>query len=402
MSIIFLMTLGSAYYQEQFPLANVITGTSTKLKNPAPSVTMTFNGRKLIYPAIDETPNTDDPIVKRWVKTLDFSKVPNLPPSNGGQINYDQPNCKAETSMKPNQGSWTCQKYTAPDDIVTCPKKGDWGLTYDDGPSKSTPKLLDFLLQRNLKATFFVTGSRVISNPLTLKAAYDSGHHIAVHTWSHPALTSLSNESIVAELRWTIKAIHDITNATPNYFRPPYGDTDNRVRAISKAVGLVTTLWLPEFDSNDWSLISDLSKPVDAVVQTFDSWMARFPKMSTGLIVLQHDLHPRTVGAALSILDKAANVRGLNITTVSKCIGDIKPYAELGINTRSGHNLTDAVISKDLSNGGYSVVPKYCSLLMARKNRLHLSTYEIEAFNPHGKMNVPSRNRTGVPYVILP
>ncbi|CAG8569992.1 4846_t:CDS:2, partial [Acaulospora morrowiae] len=307
----------------------------TQVIDSSPSVTITFNGRNLIYPALDKIPDLNDPVVKQWVKELDLSKVPNLPMSNGGQVSYDQPNCESETYMKSDQGSWTCQKHAAPDDIVTCPKVGHWGLTYDDGPSKFTPKLLDYLNKKNLKATFFVTGSRVVSNPLTLKAAYESGHHIAVHTWSHPALTSLSNESVVAELKWTIKAIHDVINMTPIYFRPPYGDTDNRIRAISKAVGLITTLWLPEFDSQDWSLVPDPKKSVDAIVQTFNSWMENFPKMTTGFIVLQHDLYPQTVDAAINIIDKAIKVRGLNITTVARCLGDLKPYVELFNNSNS-------------------------------------------------------------------
>lgn len=168
-----------------------------------PSVTLKIRGKSYTYPPTDLTLDVNDPIVKGWLNELDLSKVPNLPCSNNGVVNHNQPTCN--TSMDPNQGSWTCQKYTALDDVQSCPTTGNWGLTYDDGPSIRTPKLLDTLKKKKIKATFFVVGSRVVSYPLTLKAAFKRGHHIAIHTWSHPALTSLSNASVVAELKWTMK-----------------------------------------------------------------------------------------------------------------------------------------------------------------------------------------------------
>ncbi|CAG8591226.1 uncharacterized protein OCT59_020739 [Rhizophagus irregularis] len=281
------------------------------------------------YPTADKIPDTSSPQVQAWLKEIDLSKVPNLPISNGGKINTQQAQCGPPTVIQPDQGSWTCQKFTAEDDVAFCPNVGDWGLTYDDGPSESTPKLLSKLNEHKIKATFFVVGSRVINNPQILKSAFDSGHNIAVHTWSHPALTSLPNEAIVAELKWTMKAIKDVVGVTPLYMRPPYGDTDNRVRAVARAVGLKTVLWVPEFDSNDWTLTSNPPKTVDFVLNTFETWMQTFPKLKTGFIVLEHDLYPQTVDAAVQIIDRAVKVPNLKIMTVPQCIGDNNPYLEL-------------------------------------------------------------------------
>jgi len=102
----------------------------------------------------------------------------------------------------------------------------DWGLTYDDGPAFYTSNLLEYLDQSNLKSTFFVVGSRVISFPATLQAEYLGGHQIAVHTWSHHSLTSMTNEQIIAELGWSKKAIKDVLGVTPNMMRPPFGDIE--------------------------------------------------------------------------------------------------------------------------------------------------------------------------------
>src|SRR6266550_1192200 len=60
-------------------------------------------------------------------------------------------------------------------------------MTFDDGPSeKLTPKLLDSLAARHIKATFFVIGQNVEEHPETLARAAREGHEIGNHTWSHP------------------------------------------------------------------------------------------------------------------------------------------------------------------------------------------------------------------------
>jgi len=102
----------------------------------------------------------------------------------------------------------------------------DWGLTYDDGPGYYTSNLLEYLDSNQLHSTFFVVGSRVLSFPHVLQYEYMSGHQIAVHTWSHHALTQLSNEQIIAELGWSKKVIKDVLGVTPNMMRPPFGDIE--------------------------------------------------------------------------------------------------------------------------------------------------------------------------------
>ena len=137
-------------------------------------------------------------------------------------------------------------------------------INRSDGPSPDTPRLLQYLVEKNLKSTFFVVGSRAISRPAMLQYEYMAGNQICVHTWSHTALTTQTNEEIIAELGWTkyamkqivsllgyhipfksefIKQFHAQLGVTPNTMRPPYGDIDDRVRAISLAMGLTPIIW---------------------------------------------------------------------------------------------------------------------------------------------------------------
>jgi chitin deacetylase len=82
----------------------------------------------------------------------------------------------------------------------------------------------------------FLTGENVRDNPSVFLDAFGvSGDDIAVHTWTHPYMTTLSNEMVAAELGWTMQIIHDSTGGRlPRFWRPPYGDSDNRVRAIAR------------------------------------------------------------------------------------------------------------------------------------------------------------------------
>ena len=84
--------------------------------------------------------------------------------------------------------------------------------------------MLKYLDEIDVRATFFVVGSRVIERPSVLIEEYMSGHEISVHTWSHRLLTTLTNEQIVAELAFTREAIKEVLGVTPTTMRPPQGD----------------------------------------------------------------------------------------------------------------------------------------------------------------------------------
>lgn len=72
------------------------------------------------------------------------------------------------------------------DDFIKCPQPDTWGLTYDDGPQIGvTPKVRAALKENGLKATFFVKGDQAKGYAAELKATFDEGHEIAMHTWTH-------------------------------------------------------------------------------------------------------------------------------------------------------------------------------------------------------------------------
>lgn len=192
--------------------------------------------------------------------------------------------------------SSTYKKCRIPGDIWDAPPS-HFGTGFDDGPTPSTPKLLQFLAANNEKATHFMIGANILYYPDIFLKAYQSGDDIAVHTWSHPHMTLLSNEDVVAQLGWSMQLIYTSTGGrVPRFWRPPYGDSDNRVHAIAKAVfGLDCILW--NQDTEDWSLASN-GTTLQAINSSLTTWITG-PK-TPGLIILEHELTDDTVGAFMS------------------------------------------------------------------------------------------------------
>ncbi|KAI8846720.1 hypothetical protein BC829DRAFT_398074, partial [Chytridium lagenaria] len=84
-------------------------------------------------------------------------------------------------------------------------RRNQWAFTFDDGPSSFTMDLLDFLGARNARATFFVIGSSVVNragHADILRRAYQDGHQIGYHTWTHRPSSTLTNDQLVAEIVW--------------------------------------------------------------------------------------------------------------------------------------------------------------------------------------------------------
>ena len=97
-------------------------------------------------------------------------------------------------------------------------------ITFDDGPgSKTTPRLLDGLKERGVKATFFVVGENAVNNKDLIMRMYDEGHVIGNHTYTHVELTKLSKSAAINEITKTNELIESITGEPVTFIRPPCG-----------------------------------------------------------------------------------------------------------------------------------------------------------------------------------
>ncbi|MER8234295.1 polysaccharide deacetylase family protein [Streptomyces sp. NPDC101490] len=207
-------------------------------------------------------------------------------------------------------------KKAAPSRRVDCDKVKCIALTFDAGPGKDTPRLLDVLKEEKVPATFFLLGSKHVDRyPKVVKRIADEGHEVANHTWTHRILTDLDASEIREELSRTQDAVEKITGRKPTLMRPPQGRTDDTVSEVSKELGLAQILWsitAKDYSTNDSALIRQ-----------------RVLEQAHGDgIILLHDIYDGTVPAVPSIIDELKR-RGFTFVTVSELLapGKAEPGA---------------------------------------------------------------------------
>ncbi|PVF94580.1 hypothetical protein CPB86DRAFT_817863 [Serendipita vermifera] len=283
-----------------------------------------------IYPPLDQVPPVDSPEVKAWLAEIQGASIPALAATRDGS-------CESDPAFADKAGSdgrcwWTCGGCVRETDIVNCQDKERWAITFDDGPSEYTPKLLTYLQSIDTLATFYVVGSRVISHPEMVQTQLMMGHELSIHTWSHRALTTLTNEQIVAELGWCRKAIKDVTGVAPLTFRPPFGDIDDRVRAIALAMNLTPVIWTEvdathKVDTEDFLVPGGIKKAADTISQFRNTLSLVETDFGTGIISLEHDLFQETVDLAIgftlpdALSRPGPDERGWTLGNVAQCRG---------------------------------------------------------------------------------
>ena len=97
-------------------------------------------------------------------------------------------------------------------------------FTFDDGPdSKYTPILLDLLKKYEVKATFFVVGSKAEKLPELIQRMHNEGHLIGIHNYVHHANWLMTPWKVRKGLNRSAEIIENIIGVRPSYYRPPWG-----------------------------------------------------------------------------------------------------------------------------------------------------------------------------------
>jgi peptidoglycan-N-acetylglucosamine deacetylase len=185
-------------------------------------------------------------------------------------------------------------------------------LTFDDGPDPDyTPQILDVLQQYGIKATFFCIGRQVEAYPQIVRQAYETGHVIGNHSWTHPDLGLLPASDILSELNHTFSAIQEAIGVQSTFFRPPFGSLSAQVLAQACHAGVSTVMWNAGEEARDWS------RPgVDFIIRHILSLV------SNGSIILMHDGggdRSQTV-AALRVIIQRLQDGGFQFVTIQQMI----------------------------------------------------------------------------------
>lgn len=181
-------------------------------------------------------------------------------------------------------------------------------LTYDDGPQpQATPQLLRVLQQKQVKATFFVLGANAAAHPELVRQAYQAGHEIGSHAYSHKFFNTLTVAEYKAEMDQANQLISRLARE-PAVFRPPGGAWSDAVAVAALERGQRTILW--SVDSGDWRRL-----PANRVVANI------LDNVKPGSIVLMHDGQPDLATAAATgmVIDRL-RAQGYRFVTVSELL----------------------------------------------------------------------------------
>lgn len=184
--------------------------------------------------------------------------------------------------------------------------RGKVALTFDDGPdARYTGLLLDGLKERNVQATFFVTGERAEQNPEIILRMKEEGHLIGNHTYSHIQLKKGQEGAFKEELQRTNDIIEQITGQGTEFVRPPYGTWEKK---FERELNMFPVLWT--VDPLDWC-----SDNADCITNKVVA------KVKENDIILLHDQYKSSVTAAFAIVDTLKE-KGYEFVTVEEILFD--------------------------------------------------------------------------------
>lgn len=173
-------------------------------------------------------------------------------------------------------------------------------LTFDDGPSYNTNKVLDILDKYGIPATFFVLGKNIRENEDIIERMDNLGMEIGNHTFNHLLLTKKRKDKIKWEIETTNNMIFEITGKYPSLFRPSYGSFNKKIKKVSN---MPIIIW--DVDTLDWKYHNS-EKIVERVVN----------KVRDGDIILMHDIYSASANALDNIIPMLRQM-GYTFVTIS-------------------------------------------------------------------------------------
>lgn len=164
-------------------------------------------------------------------------------------------------------------------------------LTFSGGPHYiGTPTVLDILKQKKVKATFFVSGTKVLHHNGLLERMHKDGHEIGNSGYYSHLYTKLAHDRILSNVNETSRLISSITGTKVKHFRPPSGNTNAEINQLLKLYSMKVILW--SLDSNDLYE----SKPSEITNKVLK-------KAVPGDIILMHDTVNQTINALPDVID---------------------------------------------------------------------------------------------------
>lgn len=160
-------------------------------------------------------------------------------------------------------------------------------LTFDDGPSSNTIRILDILAQYDIKASFFVTGASSVAHPEYLQAVFAAGHTIGVHSYSHKYTDIYASPAnYLSDFEKMYSTITDITGEAPSIFRFPGGSVN--AYNSTNYVEIIAEMTRRGFAYYDWNVSSGDVAIQATTAEITDNVLSGAAKQNR-CIILMHD-----------------------------------------------------------------------------------------------------------------
>ncbi len=202
-------------------------------------------------------------------------------------------------------------------DNVDCSQVKCVALTFDDGPSPYTDRLLEILRANGAQATFFLIGDKVAADPAGAQRIAGAGMEIGNHTWEHPNLTTIPPQDIPAQFSKASEAIAAATGQRPTLVRTAGGLTNDAVLAEAGRQGLAAINW--DVIPFDWVNDSNLAA----------SRALLMSQIRPNSVVLLHDTFSSTVDLVAQFIP-ILKANGYHLVTVSQLLGPRTPGSLYG------------------------------------------------------------------------
>ena len=172
-------------------------------------------------------------------------------------------------------------------------------LTFDDGPSPVTSKILDILKQENVKATFFILGSNVDSRKDVVKRMYEEGHYLANHGYSHTYSKIYSSPQSVLdeynECNDKVKNAIEVPDYNSHLFRFPGGLAGGKYAEIKKEAKEL--LLQNNIVNVDWNALTGDAETNNLSVEFEMTRLTETMESKNSLVILMHDAAAKSVTA---------------------------------------------------------------------------------------------------------
>lgn len=192
-------------------------------------------------------------------------------------------------------------------------------LTFDDGPSETTPEILDILEKYGVRATFFLVGNQISEKTKPIvERELRMGCELANHSFTHSDMSVMSAEQIKDEINHTTKLIKETVNYDVKFFRPPY------ILLSDTMYENIEFPFIQGMGCQDW----------EAEVSAEDRRETVLRDIKDGTLVLLHDFegNVNTVKALPGMIE-GLKAQGYSFVTVSEM------FEKKGINPNQKHKI---------------------------------------------------------------